>query len=302
MAKTNKILSLSSKVNKVFIIPNNLGLYYIGLWTTSFLLSVGYSSNLLLLMAIVQLTLFFWWMVTAHADTKVITVKKVEVNASFAKKQTSFFIYWNDCVISQNIKSVTLLSDNNMSIKTQLENNHFKFQIEKRGIIKIKKLCLELQTGFWLFKTWKYLPYDIEIVTFPEPIMPNHNILRPIEKKSEIDVVKLSHNLTHELDLQKDVTNNTRPNRINWKRYAAQGKLVERYGEIGSHFEESFDLDIVQNENDLSYMTYAILQCFYNNQRWTIKHQDKIHGPFNTNGNNNEELSTCLKILATYQL
>lgn len=302
MVKTIKTLNLTNRLNKVFILPNNLGFYYIGLWATSFLLSVGYSSNLLLLMAIIELTLFFWWMVTAHADTKQLLVKKIIFQECFAEQKAPLFIYWNDDVISKNINKVTFITEDGITYNTFNELNSYQFVCGKRGLLKIKKICLELQTGFWLFKTWKYLPFSIDIVIYPTPIAPAQNILQNIEKKSQASTFKSTSVFSEELDLQKDVNQTTKPNRINWKRYASHGKLIERYGEVGYEKEESFDLDSVSTEIELSNLTYSLLQSFNLKMPWTIKYKNEILGPFNTSGNNKEELNQCLKLLALHPL
>lgn len=299
MVKTFKALNLSNKVNKVFIIPNNLGLYFIGLWATCFLLSVGYASNLLLFMAIMQFAIFFWWMITAHADTKHLKVDNIFINSPFAETNTNVNIQWNNKDLAHHLKKIILIDKNKTQYLLDI-NNNYKCSFQRRGQFQFIKMLTELQTGFWLFKTWKYHPINFQLIVYPKPIKPPSDIFINQQVKNEEHHHKKITSHATELDLQREADVTTKANRINWKRFAQRGLLVERIGESGYQQQEIFELDKIYSELQLSYLTYEIWKLYETGNQWYIKQNAKIYGPFNINGKNKDDLHQCLSLLATY--
>ncbi len=299
MVKAFKTLKLSKHLNKVFIIPNNLGLYFIGLWATCFLLSVGYASNLLLFMAILQFALFFWWMITAHADTKQLKVHSLYINPSHAEADATLLLNWSNADIKENLRQFSLIDQSNNIYPVKFENN-YHIHFTERGLYKFSKIHIGLNTGFWLFKTWKYLPTDFSVIIYPKAIKAPFDLMQQQNIKDESHEQKKQTTQAVELDLQKDADEASRGSRINWKRFAQRGILVERYGESGFQQQQIFDLDPVVSEEQLSYLTYELLQFYQQGHSWFLKHKEEIQGPFNLSGKNKEELHQCLSLLATY--
>ncbi len=299
MAKAFKTLNLSKRLNKVFIIPNNLGMYFIGVWATCFLLSVGYASNLLLFMAILQFALFFWWMITAHADTGHLQVKHIAMSAGHAETSISLLCAWNNPDYSSQIRVLTLIGDKDTRYPVEL-SHPFSVAFDKRGKYHFHTLEIGLTTGFWLFKTWKYVAIDLTTIVYPKPLPPAFDIQQTISLKDETQEYKQQHTQAVELDLQRDADEKTRSTRINWKRFAQRGQLIERFGESGLQLQKTFDFDSMKSELEVSYMTYEILQFYEQGQSWFIKNKSELFGPYNTSGKNKDELHQCLSLLATY--
>ena len=299
MAKAIKTLKFAQKINKVFIIPNNLGMYFIGVWATCFLLSVGYASNLLLFMAILQFALFFWWMITAHADTSQFKIQSIFCEPFHAKSQTDLRIVWNNSDLISDLRILNIMNEKNEKYTVSISNPP-RIEIKQRGIYHFKKLEIGLTTGFWLFKTWKYAPIELSISVYPEALKSPYDHKQNISLVQETSEVKTQHTQAVELDLQRDADEKTRANRINWKRFAQNGKLVERYGESGQQIQQTFDLDAVQSEDQLSFITYEIVAHFKQQQSWYLKHKNQVLGPFNISGNNKDELHQCLSLLAIH--
>jgi uncharacterized protein (DUF58 family) len=299
MAKTIKTLKFAQKVNKVFIIPNNLGMYFIGVWATCFLLSVGYASNLLLFMAILQFALFFWWMITAHADTSQFKIQSITCESFHAKSQADLRVHWSNPDLSKELRVLNLMNDKNEKFTVSLANPP-KLQMQQRGIYHFKKIEIGLTTGFWLFKTWKYVPINMAVTIYPEAIKSPYDLKQNVTLVQDSSEIKQLHTQAVELDLQRDADEKTRANRINWKRFAQSGKLVERFGESGQQIQQTFDLDAVQSEDQLSFITYEINAHFKQQQSWYLKHKNQVLGPFNILGNNKDELHQCLSLLAIH--
>lgn len=298
MAKASKTLKFATRLNKVFIIPNNLGMYFIGVWATCFLLSVGYASNLLLFMAILQFALFFWWMITAHADTSQLKIQSIQILPSHATANAQLEIQWNNQEIVANIREINLFNPNQERFPIVL-TNPTTIIFDKRGLYQFKKIEIGLSSGFWLFKTWKYVAVDLTTTVYPKPIKPPYELLQNAVIKDEQQEQKKHHTQSIELDLQRDADEKTRANRINWKRFAQRRQLVERFGESGFQQQQTFDLDAVRSEDQLSYLTFEILHFFDRGESWFLKHKEEILGPFNTSGKNKDELHQCLSLLAT---
>lgn len=302
MGQKFKTLMLSKYLHKVFIIPNNLGLYFIGLWATCFLLSVGYASNLLLFMAILQLSLFSWWMITAHADLSQLKITQLAFHSTFAKTKASIQLMCNrEDLLKENVREITLFDQQGKLYPLIIQHN-FSCIFEKRGQYNFSKIMIGLNSGFWLFKTWKYYPIDITLIVYPEALQPPtayHHLHHVIDESQtqKKEIIQAT-----ELDLQKEAEHSTNGSRINWKRFAQNAILVERYGENGSQPQEIFDLTLVRHEEQLSFITYDMLQFFQHGKSWFIKNNEDLHGPYNTSGHNKEDLHLCLSLLATYSL
>ena len=299
MVKAFKTLNFTQKLNKVFIIPNNLGLYFIALWATCFLLAVGYASNLLLFMAIMEFSLFFWWMITAHADTKQLKLISIHGDDLFAKSQTLISIRWNSPELVQQIRFLNLITHNNQKYSLTF-NSGWNLEIHQRGIYHFKKIELGLMAGFWLFKTWKYMPVDFSLTVYPQPLAPSFDIQQSVNISDNSSAVKKILTQAIELDMQKNADEHTRANRINWKRFAQRAQLVERYGESGFQLQQTFNLDQVRSEEELSYLTYEIMTHFQQQRSWYLHYQNKVIGPYNILGNNKDELQQCLRLLAVH--
>lgn len=299
MVKAFKTLKLANRLNKVFIIPNNLGLYFMGLWAVCFLLSVGYASNLLLFMAILQFALFFWWMVTAHADTKQLKIHHLMINSVHAESATSLLISWSDPQIQQYLRQLSLIDTIGTAYPVKFNDNN-QLQFSKRGLYKFNKVMIGLNCGFWLFKTWKYVSVDCSVVIYPKALQAPFDIIQQKNIRDEHQEQKKQTTQAVELDLQKDVDDSSRGSRINWKRYAQRGILVERYGESGFQQQQILDLDPICSEEQLSYLTYELLQYYQQGHSWFFKNKQEIQGPYNLSGKNKDELHQCLSLLATY--
>ena len=299
-------LKLPTQLNKIYIIPNNLGLYYIGLWATSFLLSVGYASNLLLFLAIMQFSLFFWWMITAHADLSQLKINSLNLANGHAEEPIRLEIYWNNESLQSYISKISMIDSKGVKYVVQISDyqnkKNFHVSFKSRGLIHFKKLEVTLQTGFWLFKTWKYLTIDLELCVYPKAVksLTPLNLMNPIIDQNEQS--KKTSNQPVELDLLKESMLATRPNRIDWKRYAQRLILVERFGESGFKQQQILNLDNITNELQLSNATYELLNFFKNQNIWYVHNKSTTHGPFNISGNSTEDLNLCLRMLALHSV
>lgn len=222
----------AKKRTRVYIFPTRMGGYCIGLIGLMFLLSIGYSNNLLLIFTIALFGLNLIWLVNSHFHLARLVPGQVFVEdghvgtpltASFRwKRWPAGTRYWELTLIGKDDRSdIKILSEEEGRTIGELVLPH-------RGVFHWNYLLVKTDRPFGLYQTWIYFKIDVSAHAYPalqkEMPLPSPEIQEREgtltgEKKGDEGLRGLAH------------YHGEGSKRISWKHYAKSGELLVKEGE-----------------------------------------------------------------------
>jgi|GEM_PF-4946292 len=147
------------KRSQVYILPTRMGGYFLGLISVLFMLSLFYSSNLLLLFNLVIFSLLLMWLVESHFQLKKNKMISAQVN-SFFQDEKGFLSLELSAVLSE--KNISLFFDD----REILVSRDGFFEISRRGSYGTTHIKIS-SVYFGLFQTWIYYPLHLSFYVYP---------------------------------------------------------------------------------------------------------------------------------------
>jgi len=248
------------KPNVVYLSPNNLGRYYIGVWIISLLMALGYGNNLILLFSFFIFISLCWWAISAHFLGKELKCDFIWVEDGFNRENQMIHHSF------ENIKEILFYDDNYFAYKS---DDAQSIRLEKRGRYHIKKIKVLIEGGMNLYHSWKYFDVDFFIYTYPEKKIHGLNTL-----------FVPSPNQYTDFDQIKPITELIMNNKIDWKRWSRNNQLVEI-----AQSREMIQPLIFERKNHLSelersHQSYLLEKSYQLAIPWMIKRDGVTLGPF----------------------
>lgn len=223
---------LMRRRTRVYIFPTRMGGYCIGLIGLMFLLSIGYSNNLLLIFTIALFGLNLIWLVNSHFHLARLVPGQVSVedghagtvlSASFRwKKWPRGNRQWEMALVNESIRSdIKILSEEEGRTVGEIILPH-------RGVFHWTHLLVKTDRPFGLYQTWIYFKIDVTAHAYPalqkdlplpSPEVQEREGSITGEKKGDEGLRGLAH---YQGEGSK---------RISWKHYAKSGELLVKEGE-----------------------------------------------------------------------
>lgn len=271
------------KKSRVYILPTKMGGYLNGLIFLMFLLSIGYSNNLLLIFTTFLLGFNLLWLIQTHFYMARLKPDQVLIHSGHAGMPLVTQITWRETPKAPHSWKLTLESD-----KGKFLLDAQSIIIHKRGVYSWKYLRTETSNPFGLYKTWIYFPLLHSSLVFP-PLLP-HAELPLSGKDSEGELLQDKKGPEDFRGLASYEQNESR--KISWKHYARSGELLVKEGEEQKSPVMNLELSIPHDENlkeaYLSYVATQLVEAHRRGISFSLKVKDQY----------SSDLSECLKVLA----
>jgi uncharacterized protein (DUF58 family) len=285
------ILKQFKKKSRIYIMPTKMGGYLNGLIFLMFLLSVGYSNNLLLIFTLFLFGLNLIWVIQTHFHLLALKVESVLIQDNFAREKTFVDLHWKKSPRGPYQWQLSLESkDESYAVESVTDSeNHSVGQIifSKRGVYKFPHLKVKTAMPFGLYQAWAYYPITAEAYVYPERLKhaPAVNFNASFDE-GDIPSLKVGpHDIWNLGPYQGGESR-----KINWKHYARSGELVVKEGEELTKSEVLFKLlSLGENkEYILSEMATQMVLCARQETFFSLEtpHKKRVSG-----------LSACLREL-----
>lgn len=282
---------------RIYILPTRMGGYLNGLIFLMFLLSIGYSNNLLLIFTLFLFGLNLIWVLQTHFYLHALKFESIDMNSGHADESLSVNIFWRKAPTGILKWELKLIGEIEISlsglIHSQIQTKGL-ITIPKRGRYKWQHLKIFTDMPFGLYRSWIYVPIKLENFVYPKKIRdfsePKFtNFLTEGEERSE---KKGSHDILNLAPYQGEEYR-----RISWKHYARTGELVVKEGEELIQRQVKFHLHLNELDKEfiLSNLTSQLVYCRREKIPFSL---ETSHRSYPT-GNSDKHLYDCLKELAT---
>jgi uncharacterized protein (DUF58 family) len=284
--------------SRVYIFPTKMGGYLIGLIFLMFLLSIGYSNNLLLIFTLFLFAFNVLWLIQSHFHLHKLKLSHVQLISGHAGDPLEMRVAWEKTPPGPWGWQMAL-ETSTRSFSAEVLNNSEEYssaemKLPKRGVYQWKYLGVKSTHPFGLYQVWIYYPLDFSTVVFP-PLLPSATI-SPEGLDSDGEIVQDRKGQDDFRGLAPYQEDESR--KISWKHYARSGDLVIREGEEKRAAVVEIDLKIPTTgelkEQYLSRVATQLVECYRREIPFTLK----TNSHYRTPSAQLNHLQECLKVLA----
>ncbi len=284
--------------SRVYIMPTRMGGYCIGLIFLMFLLSIGYSNNLLLIFTIGLFGLNLIWVVNSHFHLARLKFGQVFIEDGHVNASIPVSIRWKKWPAGNLEWSITLIGKTALKkikiLETEEGRTLGEMTLPSRGLYQWTHLLVKTDRPFGLYKTWIYFPIEVLSHVYPSLLkdlaLPSPEIL---EREGTISGDKKGDEGLRGLTQYFGEGSK----RISWKHYAKSGDLYVKEGEEMKTQLMRIKLHLPEEERkrEAEISRIATLMVYCHRQEIPFLFQGKIQkGP----GVHLELLKDCLRELA----
>jgi uncharacterized protein (DUF58 family) len=249
---------------RIYILPTRLGGYLIGLIFLMFLLSVGYSNNLLLIFTLFLFAFNLLWVIQTHFYLNSLKLDSILINEGHAGEQVDVVIHWKSSPEGPFQWNLTLESDSELVEISSLESNTQKTSgmvvFQQRGLKTFTHLGIQTDRPFGLYRVWMFQKSQTQVIIYPSKLATTSQMIM-VSTHREGDQ-------SGPLPGPQDIRNlapyqGEEARRISWKHYAKSGDLVVKEGEEPTKSEVNFKVSMAweSRELELSRIATQMLQC-----------------------------------------
>lgn len=266
------------KKARVYILPTKMGGYLIGLIFLMFLLSIGYSNNLLLIFTLFLFAFNLLWLIQTHFHLHRLKIGEVRIPSVHAGDKSHVQIHWMttpkrpwdwDFKLESSEESFLCESPRDLESGSSAE-----VTFTKRGVINWQFLKVMSTRPFGLYKTWIYFPLSQRSFAYPTLHKIIDLSLSGMELEGEVSTNRKGYDDFHGLSSYA----NDESRRISWKHYARSGELLVKEGEEKKlsvlELEVNPNLAPEIKEYHLSHLASQIVEC----QRLDLAYSLKVKG------------------------
>lgn len=221
------------KRTRVYIVPTKMGSYLNGLIFLMFLLSVGYSNNLLLIFTLFLFSFNVIWIIQTHFHLQALKLNRLQVESGHVGDKIALTVRWGRLPALPGNWEIQLLGPKGVHIPVRSleETNDVTLgdiSLPHRGLWSWDSLRVGTSRPFGLYYAWIYFPIKNESLAYPELLknMAGINLQDsgqigdvPSERKGDEDIKELAPYQGEE------------SRKISWKHYARSGELFVKEGE-----------------------------------------------------------------------
>lgn len=291
------ILKQFKKKARIYIMPTRMGGYLNGLIFLMFLLSVGYSNNLLLIFTLFLFGLNLIWVIQTHFHLHALKIDSINIHDGHALERQLVDIHWKKVPLGPHKWQVTLEGENSHPV-TSIEDAdlHSVGQVifPKRGIWAFDYLKVVTEMPFGLYQAWIYYPVTLKAYAYPArlkdiPIVQFQN--SPLEGESS-SLHRGPHDVWNLGPYQGEESR-----KISWKHYARSGELVVKEGEELTQSLVQFRIDAHEANKEfvLSKIATQMVQCLRTETPFSFEGPNRKFPP----GQTEKHLTDCLRDLTT---
>lgn len=289
------ILKQFKKRQRIYIMPTRMGGYLNGLIFLMFLLSVGYSNNLLLIFTLFLFGLNLIWVIQTHFHLHALNIDHINIQDGHANEKVLVNIHWKKVPLGPHKWQVTLEGNDShpvYSIQDEELNTVGQVTFPVRGIQRFEHLKVVSEMPFGLYQAWIYYPVSLKAWVYPArlkdmPITSYQN--SPIEGESS-SLQTGPHDIWNLGPYQGEESR-----KISWKHYARSGELVVKEGEELTQSLVQFRITGSEANKEflLSKIATQMVQCARSETPFSLETSQKKIPP----GQNEKHLTDCLRDL-----
>lgn len=225
------LLQQLKKRKRVYVMPTKMGGYLLGLIFLLFLLSIGYSNNLLLIFTLVLFALNLIWVLQTHFHLNQLKFLQVKIQNGHVEAPVKIKVRWNNafklghcaCEIQTAKETFSVQSLQNFE-----QHSDGEVVLPYRGQFDWKYLKVSTDWPFGLYQVWIYYPLSETSLAYPA-LLKNQSLdsLEALEAEGE------SPSPLHGPEGFQDLGpyQNDESRRISWKHYARSGEVLIKLGE-----------------------------------------------------------------------
>lgn len=217
-------INLARKKARIYIMPTRMGGYLNGLIFLMFLLSVGYSNNLLLIFTLFLFGLNLIWVIQTHFHLHALKFESMIIHDGFAQENSQVEIFWKKTPEGKNNWRFRLFGED-FDLKI---SDHMTVCFPKRGVWNIQHLRVSSEMPFGLYKAWIYFPVNVKGFAYPAKLKdpPPIETYHSLNDGEHSSMKKGPHDVWNLGPYQGEESR-----KISWKHYARTGDLVVKEGE-----------------------------------------------------------------------
>jgi uncharacterized protein (DUF58 family) len=266
------------KKARVYILPTKMGGYLIGLIFLMFLLSIGYSNNLLLIFTLFLFAFNLMWLIQTHFHLYRLKIGEVSIPSVHAGDKSHVQILWKSLPQGPwdwNFKLESAEETFFCECPQDLEyGSGADVTLTKRGVITWEFLKVMSTRPFGLYQTWIYFPLSQKSFAYPTLHKIIDLSLSGMEFEGEVSTNRKGFDDFHGLTSYE----NNESRRISWKHYARSGELLIKEGEEKKlsvlELEVNHSIAPEHKEFHLSHLASQIVEC----QRLDLAYSLKVNG------------------------
>jgi hypothetical protein len=279
------------KKPRVYIFPTRMGGYLNGLIFLMFLLSIGYSNNLLLIFTIFLFSFNLLWLIQTHFHLHRLRPDQVSIFTGHAGAAINVSIFWKAIPKGPWNWQIQLESDHGDFSFSRIKDDKAKcvgeITPDKRGQYQWSYLKVKTSNPFGLYQVWIYFPLNLSTLVYPSLLQSVDLTLRGKDFEGEIMQDKIGNDDFRGLGNYM----NDESRKISWKHYARSGDLFIKEGEEKKtpvlELELTVPAESTHKEQYLSYLATQMVEC----------HRRDIPFLLKVNGAQSGQLADCLKVL-----
>jgi uncharacterized protein (DUF58 family) len=287
----------SRKRPRIYIMPTRMGGYLNGLIFLMFLLSVGYSNNLLLIFTLFLFAFNLLWVIQTHFFLNSLKLDTIVIHEGHAGEQLDVILYWKNTPEGPFQWHLTLESDSHIAAISSKESDTLKtsgsVKFQQRGLKIFTHLGVETEKPFGLYRAWMFQKTDVRVVVYPSKLTSAPDVISDIAhlEGDQGSARAGPHDIRNLAPYQGEESR-----RISWKHYAKSGDLIVKEGEELAKSEVHFRVcpDKKDRELELSRITTQMLYC----TRHDILFSLETPGKKTRSASTLNHLNDCLRELA----
>ena len=292
----NWLLEMMMKRSRVYILPTRMGGYFNGLIFLMFLLSVGYSNNLMLIFALILFGFNLIWVIQTHQHLELMKIQDITINDGHANEALMVSLSWLQSPGGPYERNLTLIAHDRRVVLDNYEDERDKttclFSSAVRGEVNWRYLRLATEKPVGFYRAWRFIKLKeksfIYPALFPHFIPP---LLQPSIIEGEEGSGRKGEGDFHGLGKYQG----QEIRKISWKHYARTGDLLIKEGEeMRSPTAELVFTDDQNKEQQLSILATQIRHCYREKISWLLVLPDVRLGP----GCDQNHLEECLQKLS----
>jgi len=276
---------------RVYILPTKMGGYLNGLIFLMFLLSIGYSNNLLLIFTIFLFSFNLLWLIQTHFHLHRLRPDQVAIFPGHAGVAINVNVFWRTAPKGPWDWQIQLESDHGDFLYHGIKHDNVKSEGEitpdKRGVYQWHHLRVKTSNPFGLYQVWTYFPLSMTSLVYPTLLKSADLSLSGKDFEGELLQDKKGSDDFRGLGNYA----NDEARKISWKHYARSGNLFIKEGEENKapllELELKPPLETLPKELYLSYLATQMVEC----------HRRDIPFSLRVNGIESSRLQDCLKVL-----
>jgi len=290
---------------RLYIFPNGFGLFFLFILLVMLAGSVNYHNNLGYMMSFLLGGIYLMSFHLTHRNLKGLKISDVEIKPVFAGDDlvVKVSIFNPDAVRNNIVFEVGGFGEHNIQyLGKGFSAHNIRFKTEKRGITKIRDICISSDYPIGLARTWTHIiPDSIEAVVYPRPIITHENPFATIDSGNDTyGGSEISATGADDFSELKNYIPGDPVQRIAWKSLSKGHGLMTKYFEgINSPKAYIVDWQLLSNDSDekkLGKMAHLIIDSEKKNRRYGLCLPGKKVFP----SGGYSHMHDCLRILASH--